>query len=180
MNALGGLFRDGYTRDCTHVLAVRPGSDKYKTAMHYKGVTQVHVVLPHWFDDCFKLFVRLPEVNYAWPDPPLLRSNHSLSKSHLPSITKALVKTAVLEDEPEPARIAALNRSQQDIWGGKFVLLSSSLNLSDGRREAVEASVRRAGGVIVQHSGDEAIDVAQADVYIIQHRIGIPFVKVMI
>ncbi|KAL5518345.1 ESC4 [Sanghuangporus vaninii] len=176
INALGGLFREGYTRDCTHVLAARPDSDKYLTAMHYATATRVKVVLPHWFDDCFKLLVRLPEDPYVWPDPPLLRTNYALSKARLDPSTKALVKASVLEEE-SANKITAQVRSDRNIWHGKRILLSSTLNLADGRRGAVESSVKRSGGVIVQLSGDEVADVDSADVYITLHRVGMAFVK---
>ncbi|KAL5534878.1 hypothetical protein ACEPAG_1343 [Sanghuangporus baumii] len=176
INALGGLFREGYTRDCTHVLAARPDSDKYLTAMHYATATRVKVVLPHWFDDCFKLLVRLPEDPYVWPDPPLLRTNYALSKARLDPSTKALVKASVLEEESAD-KITAQVRSDRNIWHGKSILLSSTLNLADGRREAVEASVKRSGGVIVQLSGDEVADVDSADVYVTLHRVGMAFIK---
>ncbi|KAL5495911.1 ESC4 [Sanghuangporus weigelae] len=176
INALGGLFREGYTRDCTHVLAARPDSDKYLTAMHYATATRVKVVLPHWFDDCFKLLLRLPEDSYVWPDPPLLRTNYALSKARLDPSTKALVKASVLEEESAD-KITAQVRSDRNIWHGKSILLSSTLNLADGRREAVEASVKRSGGVIVQLSGDEVADVDSADVYVTLHRVGMAFMK---
>ncbi|THH09395.1 hypothetical protein EW145_g2052 [Phellinidium pouzarii] len=177
INALGGLFREGYTRDCTHVLAPRPGSDKYSTAMHYKPATRVHVVLPHWFDDCFKLFTRLPEDPYAWPDPPLLRADQKFKKARLPDATRSLVKADVLAEKPDQAQVKALVATQTDIWHGKRVLLSSSLELERGRCEAVEVSIQRAGGLLVPLSDDEAVDIDCADVYITQYRTGSIFAK---
>ncbi|KAI5123689.1 hypothetical protein M0805_001717 [Coniferiporia weirii] len=176
INALGGLFREGYTRDCTHVLAARPGSDKYKTAMHYKPATRVHVVLPHWFDDCFKLFTRLPEDPYAWPDPPLLRTDQRFKKARLPDTTRSLVKTDVLAERPAVEQIKALVAIQTDIWHGKRVLLSSDLGLDLSRREAVQVSIQRAGGQSVA-SSEDGTDIDGADVYITQYRTGSAFVK---
>ncbi|KAH8111185.1 hypothetical protein DFH11DRAFT_1859545 [Phellopilus nigrolimitatus] len=179
INALGGLYREGYTRDCTHVLAPRPGSDKYTTAIHYQSATHAHVVLPHWFDDCFKLFVRLDEAPYAWPDPPLLRAGLGLEKARLPIGTKAIVKSDVLADEIGQGQAKALVTIQKNIWKGKRVLLSLSLALEQGRREAVEVSIQRAGGQAVPLIGDENAAIDDADVYITQHRTGFAFVKAM-
>lgn len=177
INALGGLFREGYTRDCSHVLAARPGSEKYKTALYYKESTRVRIVLPHWFDDCFKLLTRIPEEQYEWPDPPMLNSTQKFKKTRLSETTKALVKTDLLAEKPEKEQIRAMTAVQFDIWQGKRVLLSSGLNLDEGRRSAVEVSIRRAGGVPVE-LGDELVDIDSADVFITQYREGMAFVKV--
>lgn len=174
---MGGLFREGYTRDCSHVLAARPGSDKYTTAMYFKEKTRVHVVLPHWFDDCFKLLIRIPEDSYEWPDPPMLRLDQKFKKARLPEPTKTLVKADLLADKPEKEQIQALTAIQTDIWHGKKVLLSSSLGFDEGRRSAVEVSIKRAGGVPIELH-DEGRDIDDADVLITQHREGATFVKV--
>jgi hypothetical protein len=65
ITALGGQRRAGITRDVTHFFAIRPGSDKYETAMHFQPDTHVKVVLAHWFNDAVKLgVVGLPMTVY--------------------------------------------------------------------------------------------------------------------
>ena len=145
--------------------------------MHFREATKVKVVLPHWFDDCFKLLARVPEDSYEWPDPPMLRLDQKFKKQRLPEATKSFVKTDLLADKPEKDQIQALTAVQTDIWRGKKVLLSSSLGLDEGRRSAVEVSIKRAGGVPVELL-DENTDIDDADVFITQHREGNTFVKV--
>lgn len=178
INALGGLFREGYTRDCTHVLAVRPGSDKYNTALYYAKQTGVRVVLPHWFDDCFTLFVRQPEEPYEWPDPPILRPDYMLTKARLPPDMKALLKSAVMEEEPTDKLNSTLSRGQSDVWKGKKILLSPSLGLEKRRRAALQSWIMRGGGFVVHWSDDERSDIEECDIYITQHRAGRTFLKV--
>ncbi|KAF7970484.1 hypothetical protein HWV62_23847 [Athelia sp. TMB] len=158
--ALGGQFRTGLTRDVTHLFALSSSSPKYETAMHYQKDTGMKVVLPHWFDDVVKLGVRalasqqgagLDTKPYEWPEPAILRgpldqvppSTPSGSKSAVSAEKRALFKSVVTDGSKAdtPAR---------DVWGGRRILLSTTLGLSEGRREAVEAGVRRAGGVVVR------------------------------
>jgi len=41
------------------------------------------------------------------------------------------------------------------VWGGRKIILSRTLQLYRGRREAVQAGIERAGGVILRFDGDE-------------------------
>ncbi|KAH6890227.1 hypothetical protein BKA70DRAFT_1442221 [Coprinopsis sp. MPI-PUGE-AT-0042] len=50
---------------------------------------------------------------------------------------------------------ATTTGQKKDVWHGKSFLLSRTLKLAGGRRQAVEASIRRAGGTIERFEGDE-------------------------
>ena len=70
--------------------------------------------------------------------------------------------------------------SPTDVWDGKKILLSTSLELIDRRREAVEAGITRSGGIVVPYkrrgaNGDleeEGEKVLECDVLITRWRHG--------
>ena len=43
----------------------------------------------------------------------------------------------------------------EGVWGGRKIILSRTLQLYRGRREAVQAGIERAGGVVLRFDGDE-------------------------
>ena len=69
ITALGGQWRQAYTRDVTHLFALTPTSDRYLTALHHQRATRVCILAPHWFDDTYLLQRRVSEEDYEWPDP---------------------------------------------------------------------------------------------------------------
>lgn len=171
----------GLTKDVTHLFAISPGSSKYETAMHYQKTNDVKVLLPHWFDDVMRLGIRtLPTVDYEWPEPRVLnktdsagvplkegtdaeRANAVLKRSMF--VTAALLAPAMNASSPQaPPDLSLIIRgclSGSDVytlprmWNGRRVLLSRTLQLFGGRRTSVEASIERAGGVVVKFPGDE-------------------------
>ncbi|KAH6906233.1 hypothetical protein BKA70DRAFT_439614 [Coprinopsis sp. MPI-PUGE-AT-0042] len=56
---------------------------------------------------------------------------------------------------PTTTARSATTGQTKDVWHGKSFLLSRTLKLAGGRRQAVEASIRRAGGTIERFEGDE-------------------------
>lgn len=188
INALGGLFREALTRDCTHVLAARPGSDKYNAAMHFRDATKVKVVLPHWFDDCFKLLMRLDETPYEWPDPLILSSHGDKPRTvRITAEQKALMEASKLADSQDPAKIEALLGTKENVWRGRKIMLSKDLMFDKRRRQTVEISVRRAGGLIVTipegldnaaQEAEEERGLDKADIYVTRYRYGPGYVKV--
>lgn len=204
ITALGGQWRNGLTRDVTHLFALGPGSDKYETAMHFQADTRMKVVLPHWFDDAVTLGVGgLPTDAYEWPDPKYLRpmpggedviaggDAGADGNGKLISAMKGQVsaeKKKILQSvgwTGVPAGIEAIGTGR-DVWTGRKILLSLSLELSGGRREAVETGIRRAGGVVVAYKkagGEGDVDeevrkVQDADVLITRYRHGVAYLKV--
>lgn len=192
INALGGLYRDGLTRDCTHLIAPRPGSDKYSTALHFQKLTNVKIVLPHWFDDCFRLMMRLDETPYAWPEPPIAQDggdsgdNEKRRKGTLTQEKKTMFKTVMLAgNSSSPAKGAGPAgpvTARADLWNGRRILLSPSLELEGGRRASLEVGIARAGGVIVQleDDDDETDMVAEADILVTRYRAGPAYIKVLL
>jgi hypothetical protein len=116
---------------------------------------------------------------------------------------RALYKTASLwkPNDPlpipsEPSSSTASTASPVDtkaknVWQGRRVLLSSTLELVGGRREAVEVGIVRAGGVVVhwdveesegrkKRKSREAEMVEQCDVFVTRFRNGKAYARVRV
>lgn len=163
-------------------------SDKYLTALHYQKGTRVKILVPHWFDDVVRLGVAtIPTLQYEWPDPKVLQlapPSPEGKRSHkLPEEKASLYKSVVLGTSADTEVPANLGKAAEriDIWKGKRILLSVSLGLNPGRREAVVAGVKRFGGTVVnvKNAGDEAKKVENVDVLITKFRAGAAYFKVI-
>ena len=163
-------------------------SEKYHTAVHYQDQTRIKVLVPHWFDDVVRLGnATIPTLQYEWPDPKVLRLSSPSptgKRTHKPPEEKvSLYKSVVLgtsEDGQIPANLGKA-AERIDVWKGKRILLSTTLGLNSGRREAVVAGVKRFGGVVVdvKDTGDEAKKVEDVDVLITKFRAGVAYFKVI-
>ena len=171
ITALGGQWRTGLTKDVTHLFAISPDSQKYATAMHFREETGVKIVLPHWFDDAVRLGMGgLSTDVYEWPDPDMLKNPLGVGGGQeLTGVKKNMYAMAALFTAPmhesSPPALKDLqmvsgtqSRTEVDIWKGKRIVLSRTLQLFERRREAVEAGIKRAGGVVVRYDGDEEVD----------------------
>lgn len=182
ITALGGQWRAGLTRDVTHLFAVGPGSDKYQTALRYQKDTQVKVLLPHWFDDSVRLGIcGLSTTAYEWPEPPLFTfgrpspemgaAGDSLLRpfNKLSQEKKALYKAALITAEQE---VKLGQAEPRNVWDHRRVLLSPDLELSDDRRQAIEAGIVRSGGVVVEYDARRVDVEYDFDVLIARYRWG--------
>ncbi|KAF8058683.1 hypothetical protein FPV67DRAFT_1523362 [Lyophyllum atratum] len=208
ITALGGQWRTGLTKDVTHLFVISQTSPKYATALHFQEHTQVKVLLPHWFDDAVRLgLAHLDTTPYEWPDPPFLRSlagndnEKDTAKERedavkraalrkLDSEKKTLYRTAELltpgaplpngVDPSSQSSGAVSPKKAKNVWQGRRVLLGRSLVLVDGRREAVEAEIQRAGGEIVpsgEGRDEEVAAVDSCDVFVTRYRSGKAYVQ---
>jgi mediator of DNA damage checkpoint protein 1 len=180
ITALGGLFRMGLTRDVTHLFALTSSSAKYETAMHFREHTNIKVLLPHWFDDAVRLgYGDLDTAVYEWPNPRVLEPDMGIS---LLEKDRARDKDRDPDkDREKKALFKGLHWSppgkdkggvERDVWEGRKILLGDSLQLIEGRRQAVEAGIQRAGGVVVTG------DIEHADILITRYRAGKVYLKV--
>lgn len=189
ITALGGQWRMGLTSDVTHLFAVYPGSDKYKTAFHHQHTTRTKVLVPHWFDDTIRLGYRgLDTKAYEWPDPMVLKSSKAREglaggsgsgarASYKLSGEKADLFGNLLSTEDQTMR--KMTGPDKDIWGGRRILLSSDLDLQDGRRQTVEMGIQRCGGKVVEYEGEfDDVDPGSFDVLIARHRWGYVYLEV--
>ncbi|KAI8099113.1 BRCT domain-containing protein [Halteromyces radiatus] len=67
--ALGGQYREGLSSDVTHLVCLAPEGDVYEQALKIQNDGHLKIVLPHWFDECFKLRRLVREDIFLFPDP---------------------------------------------------------------------------------------------------------------
>jgi len=155
---------------------------------------------------------------YEWPEPVVLKGpaaagvdggdkekekEEALKKAirKLDADKKALYKNASLwtPDDPLPGAsqplssaaytVAPVDARMKNVWQGRRVLLSLTLELAGGRREAVEVGIVRAGGVVVRWDAEELEDrkkrkakeaemVEQCNVFVTRFRNGKAYAKV--
>ncbi|KAL4080140.1 hypothetical protein V8B97DRAFT_700237 [Scleroderma yunnanense] len=182
ITALGGQWRIGLTRDVTHLFALRPGSDKYNTAIHFAPHTHMSIITPHWFDDSVRLGRRLPEAPYLWPDPLVLRPGHRVDDDGINDVDekrKRQMTNDTSRDDPNISNVI----EKEKVWGGRKIFLSRCLELSRSQRDAVEAGIRRSGGIVVKENSadddDEAEEraVGECDVFVTRWRSGRAYFK---
>lgn len=196
ISSLGGQWRKAVTRDVTHVFTLSSGSNKYKTAMHFKDTMKMAVVVPHWFDDTVRLGLRnLPTEGYEWPYPRVFEGQAARTLKELASSPAEVEESsAARRSKPPSAQKKALydtifnetgelpkqRPASARIWEGRKIMFGSNLGFKPAQREAHIADVLRAGGEVVEYdTADEELEkLGEADVYIAQYRSGRAFVKV--
>ncbi|KAI0039891.1 hypothetical protein FA95DRAFT_1503597 [Auriscalpium vulgare] len=164
ITALGGQWRAGLTRDTTHLFALADTSAKYATALHYQPATRVRVLAPHWFDDSVRLGIRgLATAAYEWPSPRVLAppnanftstsggGGEGAGAARITSAKRALFRGAV---QAQAGGSAGGSVARSDVWAGRRILLCADLELSEGRRSAVDAGIARAGGTPLHDDDD--------------------------
>ncbi|KAF8625140.1 hypothetical protein AX17_006918 [Amanita inopinata Kibby_2008] len=201
ITALGGQWRTALTRDVTHLFSISKSSPKYATAMHFKDQTNVHIVLPHWFDDSVRLGARdLPVETYEWPDPPLLQNSaHLLEDMSKPKKTdrasrdvdpekQAVIRSFTLDPSSVPSleTLDSLKTAPpRNIWNSQRILLSPSLELNSARRLAFEAGITRSGGIIIPYrtnrgdgtKAEELENISKCDILVTRWRSGRAYVR---
>ncbi|KAG2140533.1 uncharacterized protein EDB93DRAFT_1161734 [Suillus bovinus] len=192
ITSLGGQWRTGLTRDVTHLFALHEQSEKYQTAMHFAPHTHMSVLTPHWFDDSVRVGRRVPEGPYLWPDPKVLQPGVQVTMDEddveIGESGKRKRKKSGETGLSSPMATEEVERREGiNVWAGRRLLLSCSLELGQGHREAVEANIQRAGGTVVKVKGtstneeaqenEEATLVDECDVFVTRYRSGKAYFK---
>lgn len=124
---------------------------------------------------------------YEWPEPSLLTfgrpspetgvAGDSLIRpqNKVSQEKKALYKAALITAEQE-AKLGHVE--PRNIWDRRRVLLSPDLELSDDRRQAIEAGIVRSGGAVVEYDAKRVDDEYDFDVLISRYRWGDLYVQV--
>ncbi|KAJ7770143.1 hypothetical protein DFH07DRAFT_266653 [Mycena maculata] len=187
----GGEWRNGLTKDVTHLFATSPDSDKYATAIKYQETTKIKVLVPHWFDDALRLGFgrKLSTTPYEWPVPKVFHPpTHAKSESGsrtLSNVKRAFYRSANWDPDkggPFPGPAKPLG---EETWGGRKLLLSPSLGLEGDRRHALEQAVEAAGGMVLSYTsnngdgeeGEEFDLVSECDVLVTRWRSGRAFFR---
>ena len=186
--ALGGMESKDLTRLTTHICALTMDHDKCKEAVAKK--LRCKIVLPHWFDDCFKLGKKIDETPYLLPNPPILRSLNGASAGSvhtsnsngnadndddddddrvpIPDNQDLEGATTTLPDAPPDLG----NRRNLTVFQNKHVLLAQDINIGSRFRAVVMDLIKRGGGRIVADG-----DVDACDMYICHYRDGADYVR---
>ncbi|KAL7622305.1 regulator of Ty1 Transposition [Parahypoxylon ruwenzoriense] len=164
--AMGGMDSDNVTKLTTHICALSMDHPKCRLAVDKKLKCQI--VLPHWFDDCFKLGKRIDEGPYLFPDPEYLRACSKdevkvPSSQHLEGATSA-------RPEYIPTDDIAGSRPALTVFDGKKILLSTDLSIRDRLREIILGLITSSGGRMTD-------DVDECDWFICQYRDGSQYVR---
>ncbi|EGX93245.1 DNA repair protein Rtt107 [Cordyceps militaris CM01] len=165
--ALGGQETKDATRITTHVCALSMDHPKVQASLAkgWKG----KVVLPHWFDDCFKLGKRIDESPYLLPDPEILKktSDDEIDipvNDNLDGATSPNPQWLPLPPDGDVARPPCT------VFQQRKVLLGADLNITPRLTKAIRDIIRNGGGKMV-----DTVDAC--DMYIGQYRDGEQYVS---
>ncbi|ERT01125.1 BRCT domain protein [Sporothrix schenckii 1099-18] len=183
--ALGGMESKDLTRLTTHICALTMDHDKCKEAVAKK--LRCLIVLPHWFDDCFKLGKKIDETPYLLPDPPILRSmngtggtstfigSSALGEGEADDDRVPIPQNLDLEGATTPLPDTPPNlgwRSNLTVFQNKRVILAQDINIGSRFRAVVVDLIKRGGGRMVADD-----DVDACDMYICHYRDGDNYVR---
>ncbi|PHH88509.1 hypothetical protein CDD83_7447 [Cordyceps sp. RAO-2017] len=165
--ALGGQESKDATRLTTHICAL--SADDPKVALSLQRGFKGKVVLPHWFDDCFKLGKRIDEGPYLLPDPEILKkgpSDHLLIpvNANLSGATSVNPEWVPLPPDSDGVRPPAT------VFQDRRVLLASDLSISSRLAKVIKEIIVHGGGRMVD-------DVDDCDMLICQYREGPQYVQ---
>ncbi|KAK3381367.1 BRCT domain-containing protein [Podospora didyma] len=163
--ALGGMESKDLTRQTTHICALSMEHPKCIEAA--KKSPKCKIVLPHWFDDCFKLGKRIDEGPYLLPNPEILRSkleesvkvpdNHNL-------------EGATSAKPSAPLSLDGRGRERLVVFSRKKVMLSEDLGINQRLTKILTDLITDGDGEVVN-----AVD--DCDMFICQYRSGPEYVR---
>ncbi|KAF2771722.1 hypothetical protein EJ03DRAFT_308502 [Teratosphaeria nubilosa] len=163
--ALGGVYSGVLSKLCTHVVTTDEEHAKCITAREKK--VNCKIVLPQWFDDCFRLGKKISERPYTFPNPPLLQYGEykppTSDSLHLEGAT-----TDVPDGEPTtsmPPNSPTDQRRNLNAFQGRQVRLSPDLELHQHLRNTLKGLVEYGGGTLCDN-------VEECDIYVGRYRDG--------
>lgn len=163
--ALGGAESKEVGRLTTHICALSTDGPKVQMAMAKN--MKCKVVLPHWFDDCFRLGKRIDERPYLLPDPEILRANPD-DPVAIPSSQHLEGATSAWPDRPPYNEDGT--RQKPTVFKGVKVCLSRDLSLNEQLRRTLKTLIKDGGGTTVDSA-------QECDWFICQYRDGPEYVK---
>ncbi|KAJ3520922.1 hypothetical protein NM208_g13521 [Fusarium decemcellulare] len=165
--ALGGQESKDATRMTTHICALSMDHPKVQVALQkgWKG----KVVLPHWFDDCFKLGKRIDEGPYLLPDPEILKKSPEddlkiPTNDHLAGATSPTPTYLPLPPDGDVVRPPVT------VFQDRKVMLSWDLSVTERLTKVIKEIIINGGGKVVD-------EVEDCDMFICQYRDGPQYIQ---
>jgi hypothetical protein len=126
--------------------------------MGHRKETGVKVIVPHWLVDCTSAQRRLPEGPYEWPNPICL-SGEQITKSsfeldHDRSLLFRSLNTDILKNPALPTRA---EMPDPQVWRGRRIYLSPSLELERNVRNIIEAGIETSNGQLADNIEDAGV-----------------------
>jgi len=164
--ALGGTESKDLSRATTHICSLSLDHPKCQHAIEKK--LKCKIVLPHWFDDCFKLGKRIDEGPYLLPDAEILSKKPEDALDVPPSQHLRGAVTARPDVPPESDTKGSKKRLT--VFRNKKVMLSWDLAISSRFKAIVQDLIKEGEGEIV-----ETVD--NCDMFICQYRDGEQYIR---
>ncbi|KAK8111406.1 uncharacterized protein PG998_007863 [Apiospora kogelbergensis] len=150
--ALGGTESNNLTKLVTYICAL--SMDHPKCQMAQAKSLRCKIVLPHWFDDCFKLGKRIDDAPYLLPNPEILRE-HPGGNIPIPSSQHLQGATSARPDYiPTPVDTETETRPKLTVFEGKKVMLSCDLSISARLKNIVKELISDGGGELTDRVDD--------------------------
>ncbi|KAH6605707.1 hypothetical protein Trco_004860 [Trichoderma cornu-damae] len=164
--ALGGQESKDVGRLTTHICALSMSHPKIVNALErgWKG----KVVLPHWFDDCFKLGKRIDEGPYLLPDAEILKKGPD-DELDIPS-NQNLIGASSANPEFLSLSDGSSARPPVTVFQDKKILLGADLKITPRLESALKDIIVYGGGRLVH-------DIDDCDMLICQYRDGEQYVR---
>ncbi|KAL2162029.1 hypothetical protein VTH06DRAFT_7814 [Thermothelomyces fergusii] len=161
--ALGGMESKDLSRQTTHLCAL--SLDHPKCIEAKKKNPKCKIVLPHWFDDCFRLGKRIDEGPYLLPNPEIL--------TKAPEDAVKVPSSQQLDGAVSTVPTGPYETSGSEklvVFAQKKVMLSEDLPINDMLRKTIMDKITKGDG--------EIVDVVEdCDMFVCQYRDGEQYVR---
>ncbi|KAK3725115.1 regulator of Ty1 Transposition [Vermiconidia calcicola] len=168
--ALGGQYSSPLSKLVTHIVTLDLDNEKCRIAKE-KGL-KCKIMLPHWFDDCFRLGRKINERPYVFPNPEILRRDNlgKVRDSHSDVLEGATVASPSGLPQSSPPPSPSETRKNLNAFMSKKILLSKDLRLTNHLHKTLEGLINHGGATLTD-------SVEDADIYIGCYRDGADYVK---
>ncbi|KAL2170215.1 hypothetical protein VTG60DRAFT_5083 [Thermothelomyces hinnuleus] len=161
--ALGGMESKDLSRQTTHLCAL--SLDHPKCIEAKKKNPKCRIVLPHWFDDCFRLGKRIDEGPYLLPNPEIL--------TKAPEDAVKVPASQQLDGAVSTVPTGPYETSGSEklvVFAQKKVMLSEDLPINAMLRKTITDKIIKGDG--------EIVDVVEdCDMFVCQYRDGEQYIR---
>ncbi|KAI1263204.1 BRCT domain-containing protein [Xylariaceae sp. FL1019] len=164
--AMGGMDSDQVTKMTTHICAL--SLDHPKVALAVEKKLKCKIVLPHWFDDCFKLGKRISEQPYLLPNPEILSVlPEQPIKAPSPDLEGAV--SARPDYMAPPSEDVEGTELRLTVFEQKKIMISDDLRMRDRLQRIIEGLVAKGGGQMTKNP-------SECDYFVCRYREGADYV----